>query len=234
MPGDPTCHHCYAEAFAKRTGHKVWGASAPRRSLSDAPWRQVEKWDREAGESGERRRVFCASMADVFESRGDLDELRERLWDLIDRTPNLDWLLLTKRPENINEMLRTTQRRNVWAGTTVATQEWADARLPHLREVEAAVRFVSCEPLLGEVDLLVNCHIPETLDWVICGGESGPRARAMNPEWARWLREQCAMFDVPFLLKQWGTYNEAGQRVGKKNAGRLLDGVLHNEFPEAR
>lgn len=121
---------------------------------------------------------------------------------------------------------------NVWLGVSVEDQKRADERIPLLLKCPAALRWLSCEPLLGEVDILRGCAI-ESIDWVVVGGESGARARPMNPAWAHWLREQCEMFGVPFLFKQWGTFNEAGQRVGKKRAGRLLDGVLHDAYPQA-
>src|SRR5690606_14674702 len=97
----PACKYCYAETWAKRIGSHVWGASAPSRFFTDKHWQDPLRWDAEAAERGERRRVFCASMADVFERRKELNEPRERLWKLIEETPHLDWLLLTKRPQNI-------------------------------------------------------------------------------------------------------------------------------------
>jgi protein gp37 len=154
----PACKNCYAEAFAKRTGHAVWGGdTSPRRFFGDAHWAEPLKWNRAAEKAGERHRVFCASMADVFEARDDLDAHRARLWDLIDATPALDWLLVTKRPEEI--MKRTPERwrrklpANIWCGTTVENQEMANERIPHLLDVPARVRFLSCEPLLGPLNL---------------------------------------------------------------------------------
>jgi protein gp37 len=157
----PGCEHCYAEAWAKRTG-LGWGPQAERRMMSDAYWKQPLKWNRAAAQAGVRRRVFCSSMADVFESRGDdvgvlLAGARLKLWALIEATPNLDWQLLTKRPENIARMLPpewlAAPRPNVWLGTTCEDQRRADDRLHVLREVPAAVLFVSAEPLLECVDL---------------------------------------------------------------------------------
>jgi protein gp37 len=226
----PACDHCYARTFAKRVGYDVWGADKPRRSASPAYWREPLKWNKAAQDAGERRRVFCASMADVFEKgSSDLDEQRKNLWALIDMTPMLDWLLLTKRPENITRMVPpdwlTTPRPNVWYGATVEDGPRM-ARIDRLRQVPALVRFLSCEPLLDEITPdLTGIH------WVICGGESGPKARPMNPRWARELRDQCAFSGVAFHFKQWGDYNERVERVGKKAAGRLLDGREWNELP---
>lgn len=258
----PGCQHCYAETFSKRTGHQVWGVNAERRTFGDKHWKEPLKWDAEAKESGERRRVFCASMADVFEGREDLSPHRWRLFNLIEATPNLDWLLLTKRPENMLKLLPTNwlidPRPNVWLGTTVENQEQAGKRIPELLTVPAVVRFLSCEPLLGPIDLKWDKPMRVGIDWVIVGGESGGGARPMHPNWARELRDQCVLAEVPFLFKQWGDFAPGNvtnatelvspfgrtvlggidsgsaymRRVGKKAAGRLLDGREWNEYPE--
>ena len=150
----PGCKHCYAETFSKRVGLKVWGADSDHRRFGDKHWNEPRKWNEAARKSGKPRRVFCASMADVFEGRPEDEADRQRLWRLIEETPALTWLLLTKRPEN---MIRFAPwgpwPRNVWAGCTVEDQQHADERIPHLLRVPAAVRFLSCEPLLGSVDL---------------------------------------------------------------------------------
>jgi protein gp37 len=228
----PACVHCYAETFAKRVGQDVWGVDKPRRFFSDKHWQEPLKWNTAAAKAGERQRVFCASMADVFEDRADLEDARGRLYGLIEATPMLDWLLLTKRPENIRGMVPVDwlshPRPNVWYGTTVEDAPRL-MRIEHLRHVPARVRFLSCEPLLDEITPnLTGIH------WVICGGESGPKARPMSPLWARELRDQCAFSGVAFHFKQWGDYNEHGERVGKARAGRLLDGREWNEVPNGR
>jgi protein gp37 len=152
----PACDHCYAETFAKRFGTQ-WGKDTPRRFFGDRHWSEPVKWNRAAAAAGNRQRVFCASMADVFEDRRDLDEHRERLWRLIVTTPWLDWLLLTKRPWNILRLLPDewglTVPINVWLGTTAENQKWANQRIPALLQVPASVHFVSAEPLLGPIDL---------------------------------------------------------------------------------
>lgn len=162
----PGCEHCYAETFAKRVGLKVWGPQSERRFFGDKHWAEPLAWNRKAAAEGRRARVFCASMADVFEDRADLVEHRARLWRLVGDTPHLDWLLLTKRPENAAPLARQaallawdgggpdlpTWPSNVWLGTTCEDQRRADERLPHLLGVPAAVRFVSYEPALGPVD----------------------------------------------------------------------------------
>jgi protein gp37 len=251
----PACKHCYAETWAHRLGLGLWGKDAPRRFLSDAYWKQPLAWDKEAATAKTRARVFCASMADVFEDRRDLDAQRARLWEVIARTPNLDWLLLTKRPELVGNMVPwgNAWPHNVWLGTTVETQRWAERRVPELLRHHARVRFLSCEPLLGGIDLTPWIGPNErSVDWVIVGGESGHSARPMNPVWARSLRDQCIEHGVAFHFKQWGNWRPCAAsrgkghesrtlkamgevihviNVGKKTAGRRLDGTEWNQFP---
>lgn len=338
-----------------------WGAGQPRRRTSSAYWKQPLRWNAERfvecpvcrwrGSAADfktaaspqacpgcggtdwtevRRRVFCASLADVFDNEAD-PEWRADLFELIAATPNLDWLLLTKRIGNVaamvaeafdavkrrfwigQEYMRLAHRDvtspewtdpalppNVWLGATVVNQQEADRDIPKLLAVRAAKRFLSIEPMLGPVQfwpcwLRIGCgfggdHDPakthcfpcgagkgydskrcawpsQRLDWVICGGESGPHARPMHPDWVRSLRDQCAAAGVPFLFKQWGEWapyrlhvngdlggdlrsgrvqhlhapgNPDGffcrgdsyvERVGKRAAGRKLDGREHLEWP---
>lgn len=213
----PGCDHCYAEARDQRfTGGAHWGPGAPRRRTSPANWRKPLAWDRAAAAAGERHRVFCASLADVFDNAVD-PAWRDDLWRLIERTPNLDWMLLTKRPGNIANMLPVPfdfERLypNVWLGCTVVNQAEADRDIPKLLAVPAAVRFLSMEPLLGPVDLGVAGRGDSGLDLVIVGGESGPGARPMHPDWVRSLREQCVAAGVPFFFKQWGEWETALDR----------------------
>lgn len=377
------CAHCYADKQAKRNPSTlgIWGNDGTRVLASDAMWREPIKWNKAAAcdcharqDLGERHlqscpqsnrpRVFCASMADVFEDwKGEIrnhagrvlhrcsaghilpldsvrvngiecdagctllahpltmDDARSDLFKLIDDTPNLDWLLLTKRPQNIRRFAydawtekvsghisqnegdgrRWKPRKNVWLGTSIATQEDADRNIPELLKCRdlSPVLFLSCEPLLGPVELMYppslfpngpqmccngrdcGCQgMPidpwpwfypkdNRIDWVIAGGESGPHARPMHPAWARSLRDQCKLAGVPFHFKQWGEWVENGAnipvvensrwgavspagewieyeggtvvrpankdacmvRVGKRLAGRLLDGREWSEFP---
>lgn len=234
----PGCQNCYAEAFAKRTGNAVWGKQAPRRFFGDKHWNEPLKWNRQAEAEGRRHRVFCASMADVFEDRDDLIVHRSRLFSLIEDTPWLDWQLLTKRPQNVSEMLIDNgwpiTPHNVWVGTTVEDQQRADERVPALLSIPAAVRFLSCEPLLGPVDLDGLWGYPGSADgeqldrwpiqWVIVGGESGARHRPFDLEWARSLREQCRTAGVPFFFKQVGGRTPTA-------GGDELDGQRWHEFP---
>jgi protein gp37 len=267
------CRNCYADAQAKRNPGTlgVWGAQGTRVVASESMWSQPLKWDREAKKAGERRRVFCASMADVFEGPGtmppesvpEIRKARVRLFNLIGWTPHLDWLLLTKRPQNIRPILSDLLRKwdgtprtahvetslarevwagvfglvnggrvqsNVWLGTSVENQDAANQRIPHLLNIPAAVHFLSCEPLLGPVDLtrvlaernygtyVLNAFtgegrthhgepfttLPGRVGWGIVGGESGPGARPCNVAWVRDIVRQCKAAGVPCFVKQLG------------------------------
>lgn len=304
----PGCDHCYAERLARRFGTK-WGVAEERREFGESHWLEPSDWNRRAEKRGVRERVFCASMADVFDVDAPEGIREQLLWPLIESTPQLDWLLLTKRIGNARRMLPAgwleRPRANVWLGATVVDQEEADRDIPKLLATPARVRFLSIEPMLGPIDLrrivlhsgpfepsdvapakwrnieTVNIVIDSTkpgaksgrgaIDWVIAGGESGPRARPANLDWFRSLRDQCAAARVPFLLKQHGEWlgceTEASTErrgravypddgygveledrrryrtvhlhgrefvaVGKKAAGRILDGVQHDGFPAA-
>lgn len=274
----PGCDHCYAEARnARFSGGAAinWGPGTPRRHTSPANWRKPHQWNAARDEffaaHGRRQRVFCASLADVFDN-GVPVNWRADLFDVIKATPNLDWLLLTKRIGNVMWMLgeiagfrcdaawlsNPRLPDNVWLGATIVNQEEADRDIPKLLAVPARVRFLSMEPLLGPVtlfDMDGPVDVPDgsqsPLHWVIVGGESGKDARPMHPDWARSLRDQCAIANVPFLFKQWGEWLGAHQdgdhrcqpielnatdssiRIGKKAAGRHLDGRTHDDFPEA-
>lgn len=337
------CAHCYAETMSKRNPGTlgIWGPNGTRVVASEAMWKEPVKWNKKAEKTGKRPRVFCASLADVFEDwKGDvvdhsgffvfkkpgaavedrmkLNDVRKRLFRRIDDTPNLDWLLLTKRPENIRGMWPTVHcehcaenscafhradlamggnaiqfRPNVWLGTSISTQEHADKQIPELLQCRdlSQVLFLSIEPLLGPIDIArlirdewqcptckvngwfrrtnpgirrtcATCgsrpvKVRDGIDWVIVGGESGPNARPMYPDWVRSIRDQCVAAGVAFHFKQWGEWmpvfhgidpnkgdpncrikaatkigDQAFWNVGKKAAGRLLDGKEWSQFPE--
>jgi protein gp37 len=257
----PGCDHCYAEGWAKRSGLVQWGPGADRRRSSEANWRKPIKWNRQAEiqhnawqafkeahpgltdaqlvDAGfakpERPRVFCASLADVFDNAVP-DAWRMDLFSLIAKTPYLDWLLVTKRVGNVMRMcsgdglMFDMIADRVWLGVTICNQEEAGRDIPKLMQIPAKVRWLSMEPLLGPVDLsqwldIIQYedgaawmrrnigHLHDMLDWVVVGGESGPHARPMNPDWAYELRDQCDAADVPFLFKQWGEWATAGNRA---------------------
>jgi protein gp37 len=258
----PGCDHCYAERLMDHRMHKVsWNGARVRTSSSY--WRQPLRWDKDAAASGTRPRVFCASLADIFDGHPSITSgWVGDLWHLIHSTPHLDWLLLTKRPQNIAHMLPESYGMpawgygwdNVWLGTSIENQGTANLRSVELRIIPARHRFISCEPLLGPVEI----HLDGRLHWVIAGGESGPQARPLHPDWARSLRDQCVYSGTPFFFKQWGEWAPwdddnwslpAGAddviahdhaitldgveflRVGKKRAGRCLDGLTWSQLP---
>ncbi len=278
------CRHCYAEAdMDHRRGRARWGPQGTRSVTSESYWKQPLAWNRKAEKEGRRLKVFCASLADVFEdwggpmsdaqgrhmvhtphgwhpeideqlegaSRVTMSDVRARLFALMDATPNLDWLLLTKRPENILRMwperrdvayipeagrmndYGLNRRENVWLLTSVSDQASADKQIPELMHCRnlSPVLGLSIEPLLGPINLnrkvliddgrVVNFVDPltgrycfngrdepgmDSLDWIIVGGESGPQARPMHPDWVRTIRDQCQAAGVPFFFKQWGEW----------------------------
>jgi protein gp37 len=236
------CTHCYAESMAKRYGWAKWGAGEPRKRTSADNWKKPLAWDRAANRDGVRRRVFCASLADVFDAEVS-NEWRDDLFHkLICKTPNLDWLLLTKRPKVAWQYFEPYRVKgppsNVWLGTTVENQAMADLRIPMLLRIPATVHFLSCEPLLEQIDIsryfdrtaAGRFHAEAVIDWVICGGESGRFARDMDPEWARQLHYQCRDGGAAFFQKQMG-----GVRDPRAELGDLPADLRVREFPiEAR
>lgn len=244
----PGCANCYAERdMDHRYNFVKWGKGQPRRRTSVANWKKPHQWNRKAQASGKRARVFCASLADWLDPEVPAEWLRDLLV-LIDQTPHLDWLLLTKRPWYWDVRIRLAALDspvpmmldwldghapdNVWIGVSVENQSAADERVPALLNIPAGVRFLSCEPLLGSPDLSKWLH-PHGLHWVICGGESGPSARPMQAAWARRLRDQCDAASVPFFFKQWGEYNEDGKRVGRNKDTKQIGGIYYRQFPES-
>ena len=198
----PGCDHCYAEALMDtRYGKVKWGPHGERKRTSPANWKLPLRWAKAAKTAGKRPRVFCSSLADVFDNQVD-QSWRIDLFDLIGETEELDWLLLTKRPENISKMLPTNWNvadySNVWLGTTCEDQANYDRRWPILSKVPAAVHFISYEPAIGP--LRINGALVP--DWLICGGESGPGARMMHPEWAADIKADCQRIGTYFFMKQ--------------------------------
>lgn len=214
----PACDNCYAESFSKRVGENVWGLDAPRRFFGDKHWNEPLKWNRTAlADFGRPARVFCASMADVFEVRPELAPHRERLWTLIGDTPHLLWNLLTKRQDQINKHRSDwSVFPNVRIGVTVESRKYVNRIAP-------GVSWISAEPLLDELsfrwlsvfpppyraqrsDSLSTDHLDglRTLSWVIVGGESGAHAREMKLEWAVKIIEECKEAGVAVHFKQTG------------------------------
>ena len=218
----PGCAHCYAESWSKRSGLVVWGENGTRRRTSQALWREVLKWNERARQTGERERVFVNSLSDWAEDRPELVEIRKEMFALIEKCEALDFLLLSKRPENFWRFLPWCSVdsagrpeaygeawKNVWLGVTAENQEWADRRIPLLLETPAAVRFISAEPLLQRLDLAMHMGIAPQhddlhglLNLVITGGESGHGRRPFDLDWFRSLRDQCAAAGTAFFMKQ--------------------------------
>ncbi|MEU4804391.1 phage Gp37/Gp68 family protein [Actinosynnema sp. NPDC023587] len=241
----PACRNCYADPIANRFGGSLarsaatrlvsagaepgtplnlWRRHGPRLILSEHNARKPLAWNRAAKRAGVPARVFCSSMSDVFEQHpvlevnAELDAERARLWKIIEQTPWLRWQLLTKRIDLVSEMVPwgNSWPANVWIGTSVETMKFADQRIPELLKLPAKIRFLSCEPMLEELDLhrYLGCwrrtptgaFTASAIDWVIAGGESGPQARPMHPEWVRGLRDQCSAYRVPYFFKQRGEW----------------------------
>jgi protein gp37 len=216
----PGCAHCYAETFAERfrgvPGHPYERGFDLQ--LREERLEQPLKWT-------QPRMIFVNSMSDLFH-----EDVPGRFIELVlGVMAKAHWhtfQILTKRSERLAQLAsRLSWPDNVWMGVSVENQQWAQ-RVEDLRKVPAKVRFLSCEPLLGPLRLdLRDIH------WVIVGGESGPRARPMKAGWVREIRRQCEEAGVAFFFKQWGAYDEMGQRLGKKLTGRTLDGRTWNELP---
>ena len=226
----PGCAHCYAETLDKRFRwtNSGWGAGKPRERMSESTWKQPLAWNRKAEKEGVRYRVFCGSCCDWLDDEVPIQWLADLL-DLIRLTPNLDWLLLTKRPANFHDRLEgvfsckinvameemmiawielAVPPRNVWLGTSAEDQFRLVARRNALFHIPARVKFLSCEPLLERISLLPwlrnNSEKNGNLDWVIVGGESGDGARAFNPDWALSIRDECEELEIAFFMKQIG------------------------------
>jgi protein gp37 len=297
------CALCYAKKFAARTGYgpdpvaadkfPIWGDNARRRLFGDKHWDEPKEWQMAAARVGVMHRVFCGSMCDILENREELKYPRQVTTEMVASTPNLLWLFLTKRPENAVKLLPLDWRgngnwpRNVMLGVTIENQKRLEIRVPVIRSIlrdfPGAAFFASCEPLLSALEWEgVEGGYRDSLDlfdWVIGGGESGPGARPMHPDWIRKLRDDCENrtdmgrpWPVPFLFKQWGEFQNGstfsvhaskefvvlndGQwksrvsefdqdtrnawshkdsclmaRVGKKEAGRVLDGRTWDGTP---
>lgn len=285
----PGCDHCYAEMWAKRTGHSVWGQSVPRRKIDSAA-ALLQRLNRGAVKfadenDGRVRRAFIQSMSDLFDLEVELSWFAEA-WAGIEAADCLDIQIVTKRitavEKRLAELGRTTWPKHAGLIITVVNQAEADRDVPRLLALKSRLHIpwigLSIEPMLGPIDLMMlrsgdkafdalqgahafldgdsyeHAGTCAKLDWVIVGGESGKDARPIHPQWARDVRDQCESNGVPFFFKQWGEWlpdhqsydptpyanaraahrfpdNSIASRVGKKAAGRLLDGKTHDAFP---
>lgn len=231
----PGCAHCYAETFAERfrgvPGH-------PFEQGFDLKLRAERltlplKWK-------EPRRIFVNSMSDLFHESVP-DDFIKQIFEVMRQAKQHIFQVLTKRAERMLEWTRdqfitgaqaSTGKNSwpghVWLGVSVENQRYT-SRIEYLQQTPALIRFLSVEPLLGPVNL--EGPSLEGIHWVIVGGESGPRARPVKPEWVAKIRHQCEKYNVPFFFKQWGAYDPSGKRVGKKVAGRTLEGRTWDEMP---
>ena len=292
-PVSEGCENCYAAAWANRYGFDCFGKGKPRRLFGKKHWTDPIRWDRKAREIGVKKKVFSGSMCDVFDEEAP-EGSRNALFGQVLNTPNLIWILCTKRPQNIPRMTPSYWwdvgfPGNLWMLVTAENQARVDERVPLILKVPAKVRGVSIEPMVGPMDIkhllphpfnrephspwCEDCIGPHPsfdgwkqtrednhgpfLDWVVLGFESGRGARPGHPDWARKVREDCQAAGVPFFFKQWGEWLPVGPddehpgskfdigkkwldghvasfRVGKKAAGRLLDGRTWDEFPEVK
>jgi protein gp37 len=237
------CDHCYALTLARR----LKAAGNPRYQVDGDPRRSglgfglTLHWDKIDQPLRWRspRFVFVDSMSDLFHADVPT-EFIERVFEVMARAPQHRFQILTKRPGRMASVLRrmcSDPLPNVWLGTSVENQDWAKIRIPKLLETPAAVRFLSCEPLLGPLDITAwlqprggnggeasgTNELPR-IDWVIVGGESGPQHRLMLPDWARSVRDQCQAAAIPFFFKQWGGRTP-------KAGGRVLDDRVWDEVP---
>lgn len=218
----PGCTNCYAEELATRFGWDTWGNHKPRRTFPETYWEQLERWNRQAQKKKTRQSVFCGSMCDVFENHPTVQKERRKLWPLIRRTQHLNYLLLTKRPENISASLPKDWGKgypNVWLGVSIENKDYT-WRADTLRTIPATVRFVSAEPLLGP---LSNIDL-NGIHWVIVGGESGQNFRPMDHAWAAQLQKKCADKGVSFFFKQ------SSHRFPGRDT--KLNGKTVREFPQ--
>jgi protein gp37 len=238
------CDNCYACSISKRYGREIWGNDKPRYAV-ESFWKDIEKFQKDALKDNVKRMVFVGSMMDIFEKpmpivkfnglpynvfngieRGDFttDDLRQYFFNnIVSDCPNLIFLLLTKRPSNINKYIPESWKlnppSNVIFGTSPVNQATFNTLVPQLNQVNGK-RFLSIEPLLEKIE---NLNL-SGIDWVIVGGESGPKSRPIEENWVLEIRDYCQSQNIPFFFKQWGG-------VHKKKTGKLLDGKYYEEFP---
>jgi protein gp37 len=214
----PGCAHCYAERLSLRFGHtrNPWLSAHEAENVVLHPKRldQPRRWRKP-------RVIFVSSMSDLFHERVPLSFVQD-VFEVMGETERHTFQILTKRAVRLAELAPSLSwPENVWMGVSVENMRWA-VRADYLRTVPAAVRFISAEPLLGPLDTLDL----DGIDWLIAGGESGPRHRPMQEEWVRSLRDRCEEAGVSFFFKQWGGRTS-------KTGGRTLDGREHSAMPTA-
>jgi len=254
-PASPGCEHCYARRMAHRLAGRVGYPVAPHEfavTLHPERLDEPRHWK-------QMRSIFVCSMGDLFHELVPDDYIRQ-VFEVMQDTKQHVFQVLTKRPANalrwFTDYPWLSNLRNVWVGVTVEDQTRADERIPLLLQIPAAVRFISVEPMLSAINLRewLQCHFGRSgkpirvedgraiygarlgprVDWVICGGETGPQARPINPAWVRQLRDQCIENDAPFFFKNWGGPHREGWVVdGKLYSGNEIDGIRWTQHPVA-
>lgn len=216
------CKHCYAEVMAKRLKAMNTPGYENGFEVSILENRLTQPLKKK-----KPTKYFVNSMSDLFHEKVSF-EFIDKVFDVIDQTPHHIYQILTKRSARMAEYFKTrTAPSNAWIGVTVENKKQGLRRIDHLRTIDATIRFLSVEPLLedlGEINL-------KNIDWVIVGGESGPKARPMKPEWAENIQEQCEQSNVSFFFKQWGGWGADGKKRSKKDNGRLLKGRTWDGMP---
>lgn len=224
----PGCTNCYAMRMARRLeamGHEKY-KNLTRISGGRSKWTGKIRLDEQSLYAPTKwsrgRKVFVNSMSDLFHESVPI-EFIERVFDVMNKTPRHTYQILTKRAERLQEISNQLEwQDNVWMGVSVENQDFS-YRVDCLRKTRAKIKFLSIEPLIGPID---NINL-DGIDWVIVGGESGPNARPIKPEWVYSIRDECQRLNIPFHFKQWGGVN-------KKRTGRLLDGRTWDEYPQAK
>jgi len=251
-PVSPGCFNCYAKRMANRLrgrfGYPIDHPFKVTLHPDKLDKFSLKNWRRE-----KPKRIFVCSMGDLFHE----DVPDDFILNVFDRAvvshPLNRFILLTKRPKRMGDVIFKfldiagvpVLSKKFWVGTSIEDKITADDRIQHILDIPAQVRILSVEPMLGpinleldlfttgrdQVDKKLDTHMKHFVNWIICGGESGPGARPMKAEWARSIRDQCRDVNIPFFFKQWGEHNSQGVRVGKKAAGRELDGKIYDEYP---
>ncbi len=223
----PGCKHCYAETMARRLYAMGVRGYENGFALSMLPYRLNEPLKRKKPTI-----YFVNSMSDLFHSDIPFNFI-DQVFDVIRATPQHTYQILTKRARRMQRYFQSNRRQvpqNAWLGVSVENQKHGAPRISELSNIDAAVRFLSIEPLLEDIGKLnlKNIH------WVIVGGESGPKSRPMKEEWVQAIKEQCEKQNVAFFFKQWGGWGVDGKKRHKKDNGRKLSGRTWNEMPQAR
>lgn len=228
------CDHCYAAKFVATRGADMYPGLAVQKGDTYAFTGKILLLPERLGDpllNTTPTKYFVNSMSDLFHKNVP-DKFISAVFDVMEKAHWHEFQVLTKRPERMAAFSQTRYRSrdplpNIWLGTSTENQEWFDKRIEHLRQVKAAVRWLSCEPLLGAIKLSNMA----ALDWIVVGGES-KGGRRMDKRWATSLRDQCKKAGVPFFFKQWGDFNEEGIRQKEtKEGGATLDGKIHHEYP---